>query len=250
MSLLTGITAAVVLGPRVARGGDHTNLEEHLPVTITDARPTPYLGSELQGAFRYQRDRTGANVLWAEPRLEVGFPRNAQLTLKAPGTWRIDERAELGRVTGEVFYNLNQQTLILPMLAFAVAVEAPTERHTAGWDPEFRVFLTKNVPGSAYYHALHLNGAYQHNFARLAEERSGRYRFAVGYGMRLSTSFLGLISFVREQKMLYRWYENILEAGARYQANHLLVLSFGGGVGIGEQSPLLRVTFGIQHRLF
>lgn len=250
------LTSAVWLGAAAAfapsaLAGDHTNLDEHLPVTFTDARPIGYLAGESQGMFRFQRESTGENVLHAVPRLEFGFPRNAQISVSVPGKWKLShERPELGRIAGEVFYNLNQQTLTLPMVAIAAAVEAPTEKNTAGWDPEARLFLTKNIPGSSYYHAIHLNGAYQWNVARLAEERAGRYRFSVGYSFRLATSLLGLAGFTREQRMLYRWHENHAEVGVRFQVNHLLVLSFGGSVGIGEQSPLMRFVFGIQHRSF
>ncbi len=42
---------------------------------------------------------------------------------------------------------------------------------------------------------------------------------------------------------------NLVEAGLRYQLTPLTVIAAGVGVGVGEDSPDLRVTLAFQHSL-
>jgi hypothetical protein len=247
---IVGFTVGMSLfAAPLARASDHTNLEENLPTTLTDARPIPYLGREMQGALRYEHDSIGREQFRLEPRFEAGFPRNGQIALRAPGVWNLGDGTDLGRAAGDFLYNLNQETRVLPSLSLGVGVEAPTGRGQRGFDPEARVYLTKSLP-SSFFHQLHLNGLWQWNVASREGERPGRYRVALGYSFRVSPSVLGIVDVVRDQRMARGAHENLVELGARYQLSPRAVLAFGAGIGAFEQSPRSRFTLGFQYFAF
>lgn len=238
-----------------ALASDHTNLEDEQPVTVTDAYPANYLDREVQGVVQYRRTNSHQNVLAFVPRLELGYPRNAQISVAMPFLEVTGEKIYAGRANAEVMYNLNEETLTIPALAFVAAVDMPTGRDRnadveRGFDPIVRAYLTKSIPGTSYWNRVHLNASYQFNVARDPTERKGRYWFAAGYSFRLSSSIIGIVDVAREQRMTRDEVENYAELGLRYQANPLLVLALGGGVGFADESSPARVTASMQYRLF
>ena len=108
----------LVLAPDAGRAGDHTNLEEGLPTALTDARPIGYLGREAQAFFRYEHTDDDEDAFLAEARLEIGFPRNGQLSLSVPYLFGEIEPDGFQPVRAEVLYNVNQETRLLPSFAF------------------------------------------------------------------------------------------------------------------------------------
>lgn len=254
LGAIAGFAIAVTLGFH-AFASDHTNLEDEQPVSVTDAYATNYLNRELQAIVRYLRTDDGRNVFAFVPRFEVGFPRNAQLSVGMPFLAVTGERVYAGRANAELLYNLNEETLTLPALALVAAVDMPTGRDrdaetTHGFDPIARAYITKSIPGVSFWNRIHLNASYQYNVSRDALERRGRYWLAAGYSFRLSSSLIAVADVVREQRMLEHAVENYAELGLRYQATPLLVLAVGGGVGFADQSAPARVTASVQYRAF
>lgn len=240
---------------RVARAGDHENLDDNLPVTLTDAYPTNYLNREVQGVLRYQRTDAGDDIMFIQPRFELGYPRNTQLSVALPVVSKLGDSTRLGTFRAEILYNLNQETLVLPAFALVGALDAPSGRDAEGErnhgvDPIVRGFLTKTLPGSTYWHRVHVNGSYQFNTDRQSEERKGHYTLAAGYSFRLTAGAIGVFDYVRQQQRKKGAVQNFLELGVRTMVNPLLVLSAGLSVGVGEQSSPVRVTAGVQYRAF
>lgn len=238
-----------------ARASDHTNLEDGQPTTVTDAYATNYLNREVQALVGYERTKEGANVFSVTPRFELGFPRNAQVSVGMPFLGVTGEQFYLGRANAEFLYNLNEETLVLPALAIVAAVDAPTGRDRQGqvahgFDPIARAYLTKGIPGTSYWNRVHVNGSYQFNASRGPGERAGRYMVAAGYGFRIASPLVGIVDAAREQRMTLGEAENYAELGFRYQVNPLLVVNVGGGVGFAEQSSPVRATASLQYRAF
>ena len=109
--------------------------------------------------------------------------------------------------------------------------------------------MTKTVSKRDNVDRLHLNLEYLRNNERRAGERSDRYRAVIGYSTRISGESVFVADFVRQSELMRGENSNIIEAGVRYQLNPLTVLSFGGGAGVGEESPKFRITLGIQRSL-
>ena len=68
----------------------------------------------------------------------------------------------------------------------------------------------------------------------------------VGYSRRIAADWLILADFVRELERKVKEDSNLLELGFRWQVTPLTVLSFGGGAGIGRESPKARAVIGFQ----
>jgi hypothetical protein len=244
------IGAATTVEP-TARAADHQNLEHGQPTTLADAYAAKYLERQLHAIFAYERDEEERDLLVFEPRFELGFPRNAQLSIETPVELVDFEKLDLGRFSAEAFYNLNQETLVLPALALGVGVDAPTGEEASGFDPYFLVFASKLVPGSSYWHGIHANGMLQLNADRKEEERSSRYQVVVGYAFRISASLIGIIDGVREQKTKQGVTEHRGELGLRYQVTPLLVATLGGGAGVaGDDTVVGRANAGLQYYAF
>lgn len=251
--LRTGLCLLVCLplGSGAAAAADHTNLDEGLPLEITDAYPLEYPAREAQLRVHYEYTPEGDHELLYVPRFELGFPRNAQLGLEVPFLQRNDDSFEIGRVRPELFYNLNQETLTVPALSLAADAQAPTGPDAKGFDPGALVVLTKAIPGG-YWHRLHLNGHYTVNLEQRDDERPGMYRVALGYDFRLGSSATAIIDAVRrEEEKRDEPAMNFGEIGIRYSATPLLVFSAGAGGGMSDdEDPFVTGTLALQYLAF
>lgn len=241
---------AVAFAAQVARGADHSNLEDGQPTTLADAYAAPYLERQVHGIFRYRRTEEKQDELQFEPRFEFGFPRNAQISLFTPVKLVDFERFDLARFGVDAFYDLNEETLALPAFAVGGGVEAPTGKGAHGFDPYVQVYVSKLVPGMDYWHGFHLNGRWQFNAERRDDERAGRYRFVAGYAFRISASAIGMVDYVREQMMMKDVTEDRGELGVRYQITPLLVGTLGGGAGAVDAKVTARGVVGLQYYAF
>lgn len=248
MALLASVALAIPLS--VARAADHTNLEHGQPTSLADAYAASYLERQLHAIFSYERNEQQRDVLVLEPRFELGFPRNAQFSIEAPLELVDFERLDLGRFAAEAFYNLNQETLVVPALALGGGVEAPTGKDDQGFDPYFAAYLSKLIPGSSYWHGLHANAELQLNADRRDGERSRRYRIVVGYAFRISASLIGIVDGVRDEKMEDGVTAHRAELGFRYQVTPLLVATLGGGAGVADDATVGHASAGLQYYAF
>ena len=252
--LLSGVSACSLLAALLLAASpawaDHTNLEEGLPVEVTDAYPLEYLGREVQTRLQYRYTAEGAHEAYVEPRFEFGFPYNGQLAVRVPMVGRFidgDQRFDLGRVSLDYMYNVNQETLSIPAFSVVGGVEAPDTREGGSFDPFARLLISKMIPGSTFWHRVHLNGTIQTNVDRKDGERAVRYLAVVGYDFRLTPTMIGVIDAVRDQPMKDGPASNFGELGIRVQVTPLLALAFGGGAGASDDGdPVARGTAAFQ----
>lgn len=228
-----------------ALASDHFNLEEGLPTELEDAYPVGYRGREIQSAVRYDRTRADENQLLLEPRLEFGVAPNTQVTLRVPFYVGNGDRTGSGNIGLGALYNFNTEGLVLPALAIAGEGEIPTGKDSRGFDTALKLILTKSVSQSGL-DRVHLNVAWHHNAGNDELEREHRYEAVVGYSRRINADWALVANFVREQEHHRGENSNVVELGTRWQVTPLSVLSFGAGAGIGEESPVARVTIGLQ----
>lgn len=247
------VVSLVVLWSARDVRADHANVDEGLPVEVQDAYPLEYLGREIQARLQYRRTAEGEHEIRLEPRFELGFPYNGQLSVHVPliASTADGNSFDVGRTAVDYFYNLNQETLSVPALALAIGVEAPDTREGGSFDPFGRVVLTKTIPRLMRPHRVHLNGTLQANVAREAMERSLRYVAIVGYDVRVTPTITAVIDGVRDRPLEDRAAENFGELGLRIELTPLSVLSLGGGAGSTDDGELLvRGTLGFQSFAF
>ncbi len=234
---------------------DHANLEEGLPVEVTDAYPLGYLGREVQARTQYRHTPQGADEIYLEPRFEFGFAYNAQLALRLPlVSQRAEEsrQLELGRAGLEAMYNFNQESLVVPAVSLAGGVELPDTMSGGSFDPYARLLISKQLPGTTFWHRLHLNGLLQANVAGSTTERDLRYLVIAGYDFRITPTIVGVVDYVRDQPFVSaQATTNLGEAGIRIALTPLLAVSLGGGAGADDDgNPLARGTAALQYFAF
>lgn len=242
--------AAVLIGGLTAVAPaqtDHVNLEEGLPTQLEDAYPTAYRNREIQFFTSYERTRDGRDRVTLQPTLEFGVFRNAELKFTAPFFAGSADKRNSGDIQAELLYNFNTESHALPAFAVVGRVTAPSGRRSAGLDTAVKFIATKSI--SNRFDRLHVNLELERNGAARFDERNTLYRAIFGYSGRVGADTLLVADFVRKQERLRGENSNVIEAGIRRQINPLTIITFGAGVGIGEQSPRFQIRIGIQRSI-
>ncbi|MDD5552792.1 MAG: meta-pathway of phenol degradation [Candidatus Omnitrophica bacterium] len=226
---------------------DHTNLEENLPLEITDAIPTPYMNREVQSAFHYERTEDSKDKYEAEQRLEYGIFLNSQIEVHVPYQFGRAVDEGLGVTEAAVLYNFNQESIWIPAMALSGHALFPTAEDTDEIEPKAKFIMTKTIGRSSFFQRIHANASWQKNNDRHENERKDLYSWAIGYDCRLNPETLLVFDLVREMLPEKGKDMNLAEIGLRYQLHPRVVISMGGGAGLGSDSPHTRATFGFQY---
>jgi hypothetical protein len=251
--LLGGFIIAGLLPASVAFAqSDQLNLENNFGVQLEDAYATEYGNREFQTYARFTRDNQGRHVTTLAPALEFGPFRNTQISVAAPFRLGNGDRTGSGNVQVSALYSFNTEGLVLPAIALAGQVEFPTGLDSKGVDYTLRFAATKTITQGI--DRLHVNVRYTRNAMpttqgegpTLMSERPERWVTIIGYSRRITPTTLLVLDYVREQLRLQDENANTVELGFRRQINPRLVLSLGGGVGVGLESPKVQGTFGLQ----
>lgn len=235
-------------GASTALAADHFNLEDGLPVEVTDTLPIPYRSLEFQPFVRWDHTEQGEERFRAVPRFEYGLFRNAQIQLDAPFVFgEAVEDDEFKTVGLELMYNFNQEGLLFPAVALAGKADFPVGDEEDGVDTTLKLILSKTVGRSAQWHRVHLNASWKRNNESEEEERDDRYVLILGYDCRVRPDTILVLDYVRQEEKRKNEDTNLLEAGLRYQLTPLTVIAAGVGAGFGEDSPDFRTTLAFQH---
>src|SRR5690606_1941757 len=124
---------------------------------------------------RYERTSDGADRIEIVPRIEFGFPRNAEITIAQPFLLGNADPDGVGDTEVEFLYNFNQETRTLPALSGAVAAIFPSNDDSHGVDTSVELVASKTLPGTWRFQRVHANFRYEFNDDVQSGERSGRY---------------------------------------------------------------------------
>lgn len=256
--------ALAALLPLAAAAADHTNLDENLPVRLTDAYPIPFNSFEVQGYFGYDRNRLGSggrgrrgsDAFTLSPQFEAGPFRNTQVSVSAP--YRLGNASETkqGDFVAQALYNFNSEGLVVPAFALQVGVDQPYGYQRGGTETSVQGVATKSIGsfGTSYVpRQLHLNAIWFHNYDPLsladARERGDRYLVGVAYSQPVTNDAVLVADIYREQLRERTRAQNIVQVGTRYQLTPQTVLSASVGTGFADHSPAFVGLVGIQHTL-
>lgn len=246
--LVVVLNAATVLGASgAAAQTDHLNLEEGIPTQVEDAYPTAFRNREFQIGPRYERADGGGNRVQLDPRIEIGPLRNTQLAITVPVLLGSADQTGSGDIQVDALYNFNTEGLSLPALSLGAQADFPTGEGRQGVDAQFKFLATKSI--SNRLARLHLNVIYARAGDPSPSERRNRYRAILGYSGRFGPDMILVADAVREQLREEGANSNVVELGLRRQMTPLIVLALGIGAGIGEESPDVRITLGLQRTL-
>lgn len=250
LSCIFGIALAMFgLSGQRATGADHSTIERGLPLRIESAYPLSFRGRELQLSTQYALTDDSEDQLRLEPRVEIGVLPNTELKIGAPFLLgEADDRGS-GDLQIEGLYNFNQETISLPAMSVSLALDVPSGRRSEGVDTTLSMLFTKTLNTghrTEGFDQVHLNLSWTHNFQSLDDERSDAFEIVAGYSRRLTPDLMLVADIVRTWELERATESTLIEGGFRYQFDPLTVLSGGVGFGIGDESPDVLVTVGLQ----
>lgn len=228
-----------------AQDGDVHDLQENLPVRVTDAIASQ--GPQVQARTLVTRSREGSTQIEVEPQLQWGFaPKwHVQVASVMLASTR-EANTNSGDIQILLFRQINRETGALPMFAVSAGIDAPTGIDSAGLDTRFRGILSKTVSRGPAQHRLHFNGEWLRNAAQRDDERAHAWLATAGYSRLLGRNSVLILDLARAQERAKDDTLTLAEAGFRGRVARQTVLSIGVGVGLGPASPKAQFTFGVE----
>jgi hypothetical protein len=241
-----------LLGCAMARADDVRDLEEELPVTIEDARPSPAGSRQFNGGLRYQHMRpspgAGREEWQLTPRFQLGITDDLQMAIASPYRLGDSSDSSQGEARLEGLLRLNRERGNLPSFAVDVGVEQPFGANHGGTEALIKGIMTKSLGqsrGTNKVAQVHVNLIARHNFNPLPDERLHRYMAGVAFSRQLSERWLVGASLFSEEQRQRGQVINMVEFGARWKLSEKLV--FSGGFGYGFNGPVQqRLLLGFQ----
>jgi hypothetical protein len=228
-------------------GIDHKNLDEGRPLRLEDAYPISHgeIALEVGGGFRVVRGGPDQGffpieVLYgALPNFQVGV---GSTLFTDPH--EVDERPKSGDLGLHALYNFNQETISLPALALKLGLGLPTGVDAKGVTVEVKGIITKSMERLS----LHLNAGYEFFTDTRAEERDGRYEFALGFSYPVGApqfTRATLVGDVFAEQAALRGDSTVVgaEVGLRYQLTPRIVWDVGVGSEFAGPSDRSRFSF-------
>ena len=231
----------------VARAGEPDELDIFLPTTLEDAFTGEPKEGEVQGGLRFDR-RRGHDDLQIFPQFQASPTAGLLLNVSFPYTVGSGDRANQGQVSAGALYNFNRETRWLPAFALAVDASTPIGPGDRATQLQLTGVMTRTVDPDGNKR-LHLNAAWITRFAPSAEERHNQYRVVLGYSQLLDRDTAVILDYVRERQEYGERDANIVELGFRRRLGERVTVGFGGGAGIGRDSPRYRALLSLEVEL-
>ncbi|TPG57723.1 hypothetical protein EAH89_09845 [Roseomonas nepalensis] len=227
-----------------ARATDIDDLDVFLPTTLEDAFTGEPKQGEAQTGLRFDR-RRGHDDLLIFPQFQASPANGLLLNFSLPYVVGSGNRANQGEVSAGALYNLNRETRWLPAFAVAVDASAPVGPGDRATQLQFTGVASRTID-PAGNKRLHLNASWITRFAPSEDERHNRYRVVAGYSQRLGNDTALILDYVRERQERRERDANVIEIGFRQRLSEGVTLGFGGGAGIGRDSPRYRALLSLE----
>jgi len=234
-----------VLLPCTAFADRITETETGLPITVDDATPTEKGTGEWQLSTQYEHTRSSEEQLTFAPQFQYGIAKDTEFSLTVPfdiGSAVDNHGGDLG---AEILYNFIEEDE-MPAVSFAERLNLPTGDGSAGIETVTRLLASKHIFDSFGQNAIHANLGWTHYTAVTDEERRNSFMAVIGASHGFGEHTALVADLVREQEPEKHQTDNLAELGLRQELAKDFLVSIGGGVGIGEDSPAFRTTLGVQ----
>ena len=230
-----------------AHAGDVDDLDVFLPTTLEDAFTGEPKEGELQAGLRFDR-RRGHDDLQIFPQFQASPVDGLLLNVSVPYIVGSGDRANQGQVSAGALYNFNRETRWLPAFALGIDASTPIGPGDRATQLQLTGVVTRTID-PAGQKRLHLNAAWITRFAPSPEERHNQYRVVVGYSQLVGRDTALIVDYVRERQEFGERDANIVELGFRHRLSERVIMGFGGGAGIGRDSPKYRALFSLEFDL-
>lgn len=221
-----------------------------VPVQVEDAFPVPFNALQLQADAHYTRDTDaggGGNNTVAEPFVKLGGPiQGMELAVALPHNFGDTPINNSGGPTFNVLYQFTNDTTYLPAFAGRAVYQEPTGpgHHTSL--TTLRGIATKFLGADAAAPRLHLNLSWYHFTDPSASQQRNQYEVGIAYSQLLAADTAAFVDFVHGDKPQRSQQESIIDIGVKHLLGDTVAVSFGGGFGMGQQSPAFRILFSVQ----
>jgi hypothetical protein len=224
--------------------GDVHDLQENLPVRVTDAIASS--GIQVQARILTSRERPGGTEAEVEPQVQWGFARRTHVQMAgvmiASSREESTNSGDLGLV---LFHQLNEARAKWPVFAVSAGFDAPTGIDSAGLDTRVRGIVTQMLDADSR-HRIHVNYEWLRNAGKREDERTNAWLATAGYSCAATRNVVVIFDAARLQQRALDEVVNLVEAGVRGRAMRNLVISGGVSVGLGPNSPKAQFTVGLE----
>jgi hypothetical protein len=197
----------------VAQQADVHDLQENLPVRVTDAFASS--GPQVQARTLVSRERPAGVQAQLEPQVQWGFAPSWHVQAAAVMlTSSREENTNSGDVQVLVFRQLNRSTGRRPVAAVSVGADIPSGIDSAGLDARVRGMVTQPL-GGAPQHRLHGNFEWLRNAGKRESQRANAWLATAGYSRLLGSRCVMIIDAARMQERAVDEVINLAEAGIR-----------------------------------
>ncbi len=222
------------------------DVETDFPLTIEDASPTDAGELDLRMMSRYEHTDSHDERVHLAPEFEYGVGYNTEVNVTLPFNLGSADDNHGGDLGVELLHGFIDEKNAIPEISASVKLDMPTGENSAGLDATLRVLATKHILQHYGQHAVHFNAGWSYNAAERDDERNNSYQIALGSSHGITDKTFLVMDVVREQDKENSQTENLLEVGLRHEVAQDTIASLATGIGIGQESPDFRLTFGIQ----
>jgi hypothetical protein len=232
---------------------DPQNLNRDLPLSFEDATPIEQGKTDAQVSARWESAENGDDLLTIEPQVQFGVAKDMQLGVSVPLIAGEGDRSGSGDLETELIWNFMKGDESTPSLALLAGVILPTGHSNDGLDTRLGLLLSKGIKGGTSAdnesgeHRVHLNVIWDHNSAERSDERRDRLSAAFGYSWHYDEDTALLADLVRTYERQEGQESTVLEFGVLRAINDKLDGAAGIGFGLGDESPDVQLTLGVQY---
>jgi hypothetical protein len=223
------------------------DLQQGLPLEVEDTQTAGHRQMALQAYARYERTDSGDDRGEFVPQLQYGFSDRLHAEATYPVFFGSADNSGSQDVQVGAVYRFLDETENLPAMAVKARVDLPTGAHSDGLDTTAVFIASRSLTDEETEDRVHLNLGWEHNMAAENDERANRFFAVIGYSRMLTQETVIAADLIREQQPGEGQDSTILEGGLLHRLTDDVILSAGLGVGIGDDSPDFRATFGMQY---
>jgi hypothetical protein len=223
------------------------NLEPGFPTDLVDAFALDPRVFAAQGFIRYENTDNDEDRVAFRPKVAYGIVPYAHIEASVTFFSGDADRTGSGDLRLGAHYQFLDEEGLIPALAIIPAVEIPTGKDSRGLDSSLTLAATRSLNlGGDGNDRIHFNASWLRNAGSSAGEREHYYRIAFGYSRQFIDNLTLVVDFVREEQRAKHQESNIVEAGALYELDDRMTISFSAGFGIAAESPDFRIGSGFQ----
>ncbi len=229
---------------------DPQGISTNVPVQLDDAFPSVQFGeTQLQFDGRYTldpHDSNGRDLVGAGPTFKIGALPRVQLSFN-PGYNLGDQGgADGGSASASAMWAVRGDSRWIPAVALSTSYATPygSGHKSAEWS--YSLAATKYLGAGKANPRLDLNLNWTHVTQPAASDRTDQLEIGVGGSCLLTPATALVVDVFHGARPERGLNQTFLDAGVNWQVNRETSLGIGAGVGLGEQSPALRVFFAVQ----